>query len=136
MNTPTAAIREAAENAALVMPPLAAQHLRRELLAAATAIEGTTDELARLLAAHWAERVAEINEYAARARRFVQHEVFLAGDTPDEASYSCSADTLDDALSAHEWLAGAGAAHRTEIRLYGPWEIDRPAATTIKESAA
>jgi len=131
-----AAIREAAAHTALVMPPLAAKHLRRELLAAATAIEDTTNELASLLAEHWAARVNEINTYAARARRFVQHEAFLAGDSPDDAQYACPADTLDDALAADGWLAGAGAAHRTEMRLYGPWQIDKPAATTIKESAA
>lgn len=130
-----AAIRAAADNAALVMPPLAAKHLRRELLAAATAIEASRDELANLLAAHWAERVDEINAYAARARQFVEHEVFLQGTDPGDAYFTAPVDTLDDALAADDWLAGCGAAHRTEIRLYGPWQIDRPAAAT-REAAA
>lgn len=132
-----AAIRAAADNAALVMPPLAAKHLRRELLAAATAIEASRDELANLLAAHWAERVDEINAYAARATEFIETEAFWGGADPATATHSVPAQTVDEALKwSTEWAPGIGVAHRTSIRLNGPWEIDRPAASTIKETAA
>lgn len=138
MNAPdaVAAIRAAADNTALVMPPLAAKHLRRELLAAASAITASREEFADLLVQHWAERVDEINAYAARARQHTEHEVFLAGSNPDDAAFTRPAETQGDALAADQWLVGAGAAHRLVIQLQGPWVIDRPAANTIKESAA
>lgn len=131
-----ASIHAAADNAAKVMPPLAAEHLRRELLAAAHAISEVRDEIAQILIQRWAERVAEINDYAARARQHVEHEVFLAGTSPEDAAYTAPCDTLDDALAADGWLSGAGAAHREVIWLYGPWQIDRPATSTTRETAA
>jgi hypothetical protein len=134
-----AIIRQAADNTALVMPPLAAKHLRGDLLQVAGIVRDfLAEDLddARFLLNLWAERVDEINAYAARARQFVEHEVFLAGSTPDDAAFTRPAETQGDALAANQWLVGAGAAHRPVIQIYGPWVIDRPAANTIKESVA
>lgn len=129
-----AIVREAETNAPKVMPPHAAEWMARELHELyVDVMYGAFMWWKRLEA--WAPRVDEINAYAARARQHVEHEVFIHGATPDDATYSASADTLDDALAAETWLAGAGAAHRTAIRLYGPWEIDKPAASTSGAAA-
>lgn len=122
-----AAFRAAADNTVRVMPPLVAEQVRRELLAVATTVAATGDELSRVLVAHWAERVDEINAYAARAREFVEHEVFVTGASPDESCFTAPADDLEHALGAESWLPGCGVAHRSTIYLHGPWVIDRPA---------
>lgn len=129
----TDALRQAAANAAKVMPPITAQFLAHQLTAAAHTISGTTSFE---VFDRWLELANEINAYAARARRHTEHEVFLAGSTPDDAAFTRPAETQGDALTADRWLVGAGAAHRLVFQLYGPWQIDRPAAHTAKESAA
>lgn len=133
-----AAIEQAADNTARVMPPLAAKHLRGDLLQVAGIVRdflaGDLDD-ARFLLNLWAERIDEINAYACRARRHIEHELFLAGSSPDDATHTAPAETRDAALTA-SWFAGAGVAHRAVIQLHGPWVIDRPAATPIKETAA
>lgn len=132
-------IRQAADNTARVMPPLAAKHLRADLLhVAGMAHDFLAEDLndARFLLNLWAERIDEINAYAAHAHCHTEHEVFLAGSSPDDAAFTRPAETLGDALAANQWLVGAGAAHRLVIQLQGPWVIDRPAANTSKESAA
>ncbi len=130
-----AIVHEAETNAAKVMPPLAAQWIARELHELyMDVMYGAFMWWKRLEA--WAPRVDEINSYAARAHHHTEHEVFLAGNSPEDAAYTEPTETLDDALAADRWLSGAGAAHREVTRLYGPWQIDRPAAATRKEFAA
>jgi len=129
-----ATFRHAAANTALVMPPLAARWLAEQFTHAANAMEHGSAMLRTI--GRWLDAVDEINTYAARARQFVEHEVFLAGDTPEDAVYTEPAETRDIALAADGWLAGAGAAHREVTRLYGPWQVDRPAARHRKETAA
>jgi len=128
-----AAIRAAADNAARVMPPVAARWMTNQLRAVAGAISDSTTSWE--VVDRWLVLANDINTYAVRARQFVEHEVFLGGSTPDDARYTEAAETLNDALTAGGWLAGAGAAHRTEIRLYGPWQIDRPAARATEVAA-
>lgn len=135
-----AAIQQAADNTARVMPPLAAKHLRGDLLQVAGIVRDFLAEdldNARFMFGLWAERIDEINAYTAHARHHTEHEVFLAGDSPDDATYTAPAETRDAALAAtNGWLAGAGVAHRPVIQLHGPWVIDQPAANTAKETAA
>lgn len=128
-------IRAAAANAKLVMPPLVAGFFEQKLNEVADTAEGGGN-IAWFVLNSWLDQIDEINAYAARVRRHVEHEAFIGGTTPEDATHSAPAVTLDDALSAGGWLAGAGVAHRPVIQLYGPWVIDRPAADTIKESAA
>lgn len=128
-----AVVRAAAANAKLVMPPLVARFFEQKLNEVADTAEGG-GTIAWLVLNSWLDQIDEINAHAARARQHTEHEVFLGGTNPDDAAYTEPAETLGDALAADRWLAGAGAAHRTVIRLYGPWQIDRPA--TAKESAA
>lgn len=120
-----ATIRAAAANASAVMPPLAAQEMAESLHELADAVEhehlGWWARLNSRL-----EHVDEINAYAARARQHVEHEAFLGGTTPDDATYVQSAETLAAALAE---LPDAGVAHREVTRFYGPWVIDRPAQT-------
>lgn len=130
-----AIIRQAATNAALVMPPAAAKFFEDKLNEVATTAEGGGN-IAWFVVNSWLNQIDEINAYAARAHRYTEHEVFLAGSSPDDAAFTRPAETQGDALAADRWLVGAGAAHRPVIQLYGPWQIDRPAATTTKESAA
>jgi hypothetical protein len=129
-----AAIRAAASSTERVMPPLAAKRMTAQLNEVAEAVENRTF-MWRMVLDRWLESIDEINAYAARARRHTEHEVFLAGTTPDDATYTEPAETRDIALAANGWLAGAGAAHREVTRLYGPWQIDRPANQT-RETAA
>ncbi len=128
------AIRAAIANTAAVMPPIAARWMAGELSRAASldAIRVMSWESRD----RWLEAADEINAYAARVCQHAEHEVFLAGSSPDDAAYTAPAETQDVALSPGGWLAGAGAAHRQVIRLYGPWVIDRPATNTAQESAA
>lgn len=128
-------IRQAAANAALVMPPTAAKYFEDKLNEVATTAEGGGN-IAWLIVNSWLNQIDEINAYAARARRHTEHEVFLAGSSPADARYTEPAETREDTLAADRWLAGAGAAHREVTRLYGPWQIDRPATTTTRETAA
>lgn len=130
-----AVIRQAAENTRLVMPPLAAARLHHDLINLAATAEGGGN-IAWFLVNHWLDQIDEINAYAARAHHHTEHEVFLAGSSPDDAAFTRPAETQGDALAAGQWLVGAGAAHREVFQLYGPWVIDCPAANTIKESAA
>jgi hypothetical protein len=129
--TVAAAIQAAAENTAQVMPPQAAKFMRERLLKVA---ESFTAHRAWFTVSLWADVIDEINAYAASAHRHTEHEVFLAGSSPEDAAFTRPAETLGDALAADQWLVGAGAAHRLVIQLHGPWVIDRPA--TAKESAA
>lgn len=122
-------IRQAAANAAHVMPPTAAKFFHDKLNEVATTAEGGGN-IAWFVVNSWLDQIDEINAYAHRASRFVEHEAFLAGDSPDDAAFTASCDTLDDALGAEKWLSGAGAAHREVLRLYGPWQIDKPAQRT------
>lgn len=129
-----AIVHQAETNAAKVMPPLAAEWMARELHELyVDVMYGAFMWWKRLEA--WAPRVDEVNAYAARAHCHTEHEVFLAGNTPDDAAFTRPAETRGDALAADQWLVGAGAAHRQVIQLHGPWVIDRPAATA-KETAA
>lgn len=128
-------VRQAEANTAKVMPPLAAQWMARELHDLyVDVMYGAFMWWKRLEA--WAPRVDEINAYAHRARHHTEHEVFLAGASPEDAAYSEPTETLNDALTADGWLAGAGVAHRDVLHLHGPWQIDRPAARTPRETAA
>jgi hypothetical protein len=122
-------VTHAAANTAKLMPPLAAKWMARELRDLANGITIAEFMWWKRLE-NWVPRIDEINAYAHRATRIVEHEVFLAGDSPDTAQFTAACDTLDDALGAEQWLAGAGAAHRDVLRLYGPWEIDKPAQRT------
>lgn len=127
-----AIVHQAETNAAKVMPPLAAEWIARELHELyVDVMYGAFAWWKRLEA--WAPRVDEINAYAARVR--TEYELFLNGDSPDDATVTCPAETREAALTADGWFAGAGVAHRPVIQLHGPWVIDRP-ATTAKESAA
>lgn len=129
-----AIVLEAETNAAKVMPPLAAEWMARELHELyVDVMYGAFMWWKRLEA--WAPRVDEINAYAAHARRRTEHEVFLGGSSPDDATLTAAAETGAAALAADSWFAGAGVAHREVIHLYGPWQIDRP-AVTAKETAA
>ncbi|GHH57451.1 hypothetical protein [Lentzea cavernae] len=128
-----ATIRAAIANTTAVMPPLAAREVASELSRAANldAIRVMSWECRD----RWLELADEINAYADCAHRHVEHEVFLAGSTPDDAAFTRPAETHGDALAADQWLVGAGAAHRLVIQMRGPWVIDRPAAAH-KESFA
>lgn len=126
----TNAFEQAAANAAKVMPPIAAQFLACHLTAAAHTISGATSFE---VFDRWLELANEINAYAARAHQHVEHELFLRGTTPDDAAYIAPAETLADALNE---IPTAGVAHRMVTQTYGPWIVDRPAATPIKETAA
>lgn len=129
-----AIVHQAEANAAKVMPPLAAEWMARELHELhMDVMYGAFMWWKRLEA--WAPRVDEINAYASRAHRHTEREVFLAGSTPDDAAYAEAAETLDDALAADGWLSGAGVAHREVTRLYGPWQIDKPAARAAEAAA-
>lgn len=130
-----ATIRAAAANAKRVMPPAAARFFEQKLNEVANTAEAGGN-IAWFVVNSWLDQIDEINAYAHRARHHTEHEVFLAGTNPDDAAYTAPCDTREDALAADGWLAGAGAAHREVIRLYGPWQIDRPATITIKETAA
>lgn len=124
-----AIVAQAEKNTPKVMPPLAAEWMARELHELyVDVLHGAFMWWKRLEA--WAPRIDEINAYAHRVTRFVEHEVFLAGDSPDNAVYTAACDTLDDALGEARGMAGAGAAHREVLRLYGPWQIDKPAQRT------
>jgi hypothetical protein len=130
-----AIVREAETNAAKVMPPLAAEWMARELHELyVDVMYGAFMWWKRLEA--WAPRVDEINAYGTRAKKHTEHEVFLAGSSPEDAAFTRPAETLGDALAADKWLVGAGAAHRLVIQMHEPWVIDRPATATAKESAA
>lgn len=122
-----AAFRAAAENTVKVMPPLAAAALRREILAVAKTVATGVDGV-EFLVAHWAERVDEINAYAARSSERVEVEAFVDGTDPADADWTARFDTdaPAEALAAN-WRADAGVAHRSTIYLHGPWVIDRPA---------
>lgn len=129
-----AVIRAAAANAKLVMPPLVARFFEQKLNEVADTAEGGGN-IAWFVVNSWLDQIDEINAYAARARRHTEHEVFLGGSTPDDAVITAWAETREDAFAADGRFARAGVAHREVTRLYGPWQIDRP-ANTIKESAA
>lgn len=126
-------IRATAANAKLVMPPLAAKDLAERLNSVADTAEGG-GQLAWVVVNSWLDRIDEINAYAARAATFVEAEVFWDGTDPTDAGFTMSADTVEDALAwGGDWAPDVGAAHRTTIRIHGPWVIDRPAR---KETAA
>lgn len=127
-----AIIRTAAANARLVMPPRAAKFFEQKLNEVADTAEGGGN-VAWFVVNQWLDQVDEINAYAARVR--TEYEVFLAGSSPDDATHTAPAETREAALNVGGWFTGAGVAHRPVIQLYGPWVIDRPAATA-KESAA
>lgn len=131
-----AIVAQAETNAAKAMPPLAAEWMARELHDLyVDVMYGAFMWWKRLEA--WAPRVDEINAYAARANCHTEHEVFLGGSSPDDATCTAPAETRDAALAAtNGWLAGAGVAHRPVIQMHGPWVIDRPAANTAQETAA
>jgi hypothetical protein len=128
-----AAIHAAATNTAKVMPPRAAKYMRDKLLKVANSF---TAHRTWFTVSQWADLIDEINAYAARATEFVEHEVYGDGTDPSDASFAAPSDSRDEALAwGGDWWPGLGVAHRTVTRLYGPWEIDRPAKQT-KESAA
>jgi hypothetical protein len=123
------ALRQAAANADAVMPPLTAERIAADLLTAASGASVLSWEAVD----RWLALAAEINDHAARARRHVEHETFWDGTSPDDATYTAPAETLDDALGEPPAM---GVAHRTVTRLYGPWVIDRPTTSSSKETAA
>lgn len=122
-----AVIQQAEINTARVMPPRAAKRMAFNLRTVRNAV-AAGDFMWQMLLDRWLDDIDEINAYAHRARHHVEHEAFLAGTSPEDAEFAAPCDTLEDALAADGWLAGAGAAHREVIRLYGPWQIDRAAA--------
>jgi hypothetical protein len=130
-----AAIQAAVANTTAVMPPIAARWMAAGLSRAAS-IDAVRAMSWQCLE-QWLELADEINTYAARATEFVETEAFWGGVDPASATHSVPAQTVDEALRwGTEWGSGIGVAHRTSIRLNGPWQIDQPAASNRKETAA
>lgn len=108
-----AVIRQAAENARMVMPPLAAEFFRAKLTSVATTAEGGGN-IAWFIVNQWLDHVDEINALAAAASP--EYEI----RTPD--GHAMQRDDIGDAVDWQRQVWPDATIHRrTRVSIYGEW---------------